>query len=177
MKKRVKGMTLIEMIISLSILTIIIGVIYSFFFSSNRILSDADINEELQSDAQRIEYRLSKDGMESSNICDIIDIGKNNIIDNNSGEVRALKIKRLDTESTESYILFKYIKDKSGFTLLSSNVENFKIDSTEIDNSVKPSKVKSFKDTKSIQVTLILSKKSGYSDVTRKVSTVIKFRN
>lgn len=200
MKKRVKGMTLIEMIISLSILTIIIGVIYSFFFSSNRILSDADINEELQSDAQRIEYRLSKDGMESSNICDIIDIGKNNIIDNNSGEVRALKIKRLDTESTESYILFKYIKDKSslyykptatipgdkiemenddvsGFTLLSSNVENFKIDSTEIDNSVRPSKVKSFKDTKSIQVTLILSKKSGYSDVTRKVSTVIKFRN
>ncbi|WP_294346590.1 prepilin-type N-terminal cleavage/methylation domain-containing protein [uncultured Clostridium sp.] len=45
MKKRVKGMTLIEMIISLSILTIIVGVIYIFFFSSNRILSDADINE------------------------------------------------------------------------------------------------------------------------------------
>ena len=82
MKKRVKGMTLIEMIISLSILTIIVGVIYIFFFSSNRILSDADINEELQSDAQRIEYRLSKDGMESSNIWDMFDV---NSSDDKSG--------------------------------------------------------------------------------------------
>lgn len=82
MKKRVKGMTLIEMIISLSILTIIVGVIYIFFFSSNRILSDADINEQLQSDAQRIEYRLSKDGMESSNICDMFDV---NSSDDKSG--------------------------------------------------------------------------------------------
>lgn len=82
MKKRVKGMTLIEMIISLSILTIIVGVIYIFFFSSNRILSDADINEQLQSDAQRIEYRLSKDGMESSNIWDMFDV---NSSDDKSG--------------------------------------------------------------------------------------------
>ena len=200
MKKKAKGMTLIEVVISIAILSIVVSVIYLFFFSSNRILSDADIREQLQSEAQRIEYRLSKDGMEAINICEITNDAGVSMLSERDGEVRAIKIKKAETESTVSYILFKYIRsteslyygvtlntpesysimtndDVTGLTLLSSNVENFTINSTEINNGATTTEMKSFQDTKSIQVNIILNKRKGYSDITRKVSTVINFRN
>lgn len=206
MKKKAKGMTLIEVVISIAILSIVFGVIYLFFFSSNRILSDADVKEQLQSEGHKIEDKITTLGMEASNIIAIND-SHNDLMSSKEGDVRAVKFNILTTDAITGAIvnrevIVKYDEgnksiyygestdpnimtnaDVTGLTLLSSNVENFTINSTEIDNvaatSVSPTtpEMKSFRDTKSIQVNIILNKRKGYSDITRKVSTVINFRN
>ena len=200
MKKKAKGMTLIEVVISMAILSIVFGVIYLFFFSSNRILSDADVKEQLQSEGHIIEDKITTLGMEASNIIAIND-SHNDLMGSREGDVRAVKFNILTKDATTDAIFNKEVIVKydegnksiyygesteptimtnnsiSGLTLLSSNVENFTINSTEINNSATTAEMKSFQDTKSIQVNIILNKRKGYSDVTRKVSTVINFRN
>lgn len=200
MKKKAKGMTLIEVVISIAILSIVFGVIYLFFFSSNRILSDADVKEQLQSEGHKIEDKITTLGMEASNIIAIND-SHNDLMSSKEGDVRAVKFNILTTDAITGAIvnrevIVKYDEgnksiyygestdpnimtnaDVTGLTLLSSNVENFTINSTEINNGATTTEMKSFQDTKSIQVNIILNKRKGYSDITRKVSTVINFRN
>ena len=200
MKKKAKGMTLIEVVISIAILSIVFGVIYLFFFSSNRILSDADVKEQLQSEGHKIEDKITTLGMEASNIIAIND-SHNDLMGSREGDVRAVKFNIVTKDATTDAIVNEEVivkydeenksiyygestdpnimtnKDITGLTLLSSNVENFTINSTEIDNGATTPEMKSFQDTKSIQVNIILNKRKGYSDITRKVSTVINFRN
>lgn len=200
MKKKAKGMTLIEVVISMAILSIVFGVIYLFFFSSNRILSDADVKEQLQSEGHKIEDKITTLGMEASNIIAIND-SHNDLMGSREGDVRAVKFNIVTKDATTDAIVNEEVivkydeenksiyygestdpnimtnKDITGLTLLSSNVENFTINSTEIDNGATTPEMKSFRDTKSIQVNIILNRRKGYSDITRKVSTVINFRN
>ena len=200
MKKKAKGMTLIEVVISMAILSIVFGVIYLFFFSSNRILSDADVKEQLQSEGHKIEDKITTLGMEASNIIAIND-SHNDLMGSREGDVRAVKFNIVTKDATTDAIVNEEVivkydeenksiyygestdpnimtnKDITGLTLLSSNVENFTINSTEINNGATTPEMKSFRDTKSIQVNIILNRRKGYSDITRKVSTVINFRN
>ena len=200
MKKKAKGMTLIEVVISMAILSIVFGVIYLFFFSSNRILSDADVKEQLQSEGHKIEDKITTLGMEASNIIAIND-SHNDLMGSREGDVRAVKFNIVTKDATTDAIVNEEVivkydeenksiyygestdpnimtnKDITGLTLLSSNVENFTINSTEIDNGATTPEMKSFRDTKSIQVNIILNRRKGYSDITRKVATVINFRN
>lgn len=206
MKKKVKGMTLIEVLISLSIFTIILSVVYFFSFSSNRILSDADVKEQLQSEGHKIEDKITKLGMETSNIIAINDSHNNSLMSLKEGNVKAIKfnIATIDGSSdaiVHKEVIFKYDEGNksiyygestdpnimtsntiSGLTLLSSNVESFQVKSTEVDKTVTSPTgtlpvVKDLKETKSIKIILTLSMKKGYSNITREISTIIDFRN
>lgn len=68
MKKKSPGMTLIEAIISLAILTIAFSAIYLFFSSSNRTLVETEMKSELQQDVQVIQEQFSRIGKESIGI-------------------------------------------------------------------------------------------------------------
>lgn len=205
MKKKVKGITLIEVLISISIFTIILSVIYLFSFSSNRILSDADVKEQLQSEGHKIEDKITTVGMETSSIVAINDSHNNSLMDSKEGNVKAVKFKIVTIGSSDAIIYKEIIvkydeKNKSiyygqstepdimtsdsitGFTLLSSNVDNFQIKSTEVDKTITPATgtlpvVKDLKNTKSIEIILTLSMRKGYSNITREISTIIDFRN
>ena len=205
MNKKAKGMTLIEVVISMAILSVVFSVIYLFFFSSNRILSDADVKEQLQSEGHKIEDKITTLGMATSNIIDIKDPHNNSLMDLKEGNVKAVKFNIVTTNTNDSIInkevIVKYDEVNksiycgesidpnimtngsiSGLTLLSSNVESFQIKSTEVDKKVTPAAgtlpvVKKLKETKSIEIILTLSKKKGYSNITNEISTEIKFRN
>ncbi|CDM67709.1 hypothetical protein CM240_0544 [Clostridium bornimense] len=205
MKKKVKGMTLIEVLISISIFTIILSVIYLFSFSSNRILSDADVKEQLQSEGHKIEDKITTLGMETTNIIDINDFHNNSLMSLKEGDVKAIKFNIATIDSSDAIVhkevIFKYDEGNksiyygestdpdimtsntiSGLTLLSSNVDSFQVKSTEVDKTVTTVTgtlpvVKDLKDTKSIEIILTLSKKKGYSNITREISTIIEFRN
>ena len=205
MKKKVKGMTLIEVLISLSIFTIILSVVYFFFFSSNRILSDADVKEQLQSEGHKIEDKITKLGMETSNIIAINDSHNNSLMSLKEGNVKAIKFNIATIGDSDAIVhkevIFKYDEGSksiyygestdpkimtsntiSGLTLLSSNVESFQVKSTEVDKTVTSPTgtlpvVKDLKETKSIKIILTLSMKKGYSNITREISTIIDFRN
>ena len=108
MKKKAKGMTLIEVIISMAILSIVVSVIYLFFFSSNRILSDADVKEQLQSEGHKIEDKITTLGMEASNIIAIND-SHNDLMGSREGDVRAVKFNILTKDATTDAIFNKEV--------------------------------------------------------------------
>ncbi|GFZ32510.1 hypothetical protein CSC2_30360 [Clostridium zeae] len=61
-----KGFTLIEVIIVLALLTIVLGVIYQFFFSSNRDLNDTDVKSNLQFEGQQIQNSFTSYGSQGN---------------------------------------------------------------------------------------------------------------
>ena len=115
MNKKAKGMTLIEVVISMAILSVVFSVIYLFFFSSNRILSDADVKEQLQSEGHKIEDKITTLGMATSNIIDIKDPHNNSLMDLKEGNVKAVKFNIVTTNndiSKEKYILWGEYRSK-----------------------------------------------------------------
>ena len=58
MVKKSTGFTLIELIITLALTILTLGVIYTFFFSSNKTISTTELSLELQSEAEVIQKEL-----------------------------------------------------------------------------------------------------------------------
>ena len=50
MKKSKKALTVLELIITLSIIVIVLGVIYTFFLSNTKTIMTTEINTDLQSE-------------------------------------------------------------------------------------------------------------------------------
>ncbi|GFP77562.1 type II secretion system protein [Clostridium fungisolvens] len=68
MYNKKKAFTLIEVIIVLALLTIVMGVIYQFFFSSNRDLNDTDVKANLQFEGQQIQNSFTNYGSQGNTI-------------------------------------------------------------------------------------------------------------
>ncbi|GKU32017.1 type II secretion system protein [Clostridium folliculivorans] len=68
MYNKKKAFTLIEVIIVLALLTIVMGVIYQFFFSSNRDLNDTDVKANLQFEGQQIQNSFTSYGSQGNTI-------------------------------------------------------------------------------------------------------------
>ena len=68
MKDKTKGFTLIEVIITLAITVIVLGVIYTFSFTSQKMLSSTQINAVLQDEGRDIENSLVDIGMQAKGI-------------------------------------------------------------------------------------------------------------
>ena len=68
MKIKAKGFTLIEVIISLAITTVILGVVGTFFITNNRTLSEADARSTLQKEGENIQNGLIDKAYQCSNI-------------------------------------------------------------------------------------------------------------
>lgn len=194
MRKKTKGFTILELIIALSLTVVVLGVVYTFFFSGSKMLTTTEINSDLQSESEVIQKELLLYGTQAEELVKIIDKNNINFIDKDyvslvdtNGKLDVAEIKfKVGVE----YFTFLYDKNKNTLTLknvysndtevtdtnsklLSANVKEFKI--RPLDYRTNPSG--KFKNTTGLEISLILNKKKGYSDVTIPLSIIVKFRN
>lgn len=196
MRKKKRAFTLIELIITLALTSLILGVIYTFFITNTKSLSKIEINSELQTEASNIQieiltYLTQSEGVVELNNEEISDTNKleyEKTLDSNSGK---LDIENLKVKIEDKYYEFNFDKSTSILSLkafnkngniinennlpkiLSKNVKEFQI--RPLDFRSNPNG--NFKDTYGIEVLLTLKKKKGYSDVETPSSLIVKFRN
>lgn len=201
------GFTLIEMIIVLALTVIILVLVNYIFATGSRIFSESDAKSTLQIEAQTIEQDISKLGMESVGIESIKDeLGNDEvkIVDAKYEELKSqltdingndsdsenkwLSISELTIDcyeennniiavSTTPTTIIKYDKNqKRLYTIdgkeLLGNVESVRIKPIDIENPDG-----TFKDTNSIIISIMLSKKTVYREYKYPVSITFKFRN
>ena len=87
------------------------------------------------------------------------------IYDKGNNKLTLKKVNKDGTEVTDSELILPKI--------LSSNVTDFKVRPLDYRMNLNGN----FKDTTGLEISLVLNKKKGYSDVTMPVSVIVKFRN
>lgn len=186
MRKRTKGFTILELIITLSLTVVVLGVVYTFFFSNSKTLTTTEINSDLQLESETIQKELLLYGTQAEGINDInnVTINKDNkynyqeTVDSN-GKLGVTNLKfRVESEEINFFYsssdnTLKLQKGTESIEILSSNVTKFEI--RPLDYRMNSNG--NFKETTGLEISLILNKKKGYSDVTMPVSVIVKFRN
>lgn len=196
MKDKKRAFTLIELIITLSLTTIILGVIYTFFITNTKSLSKIEINSELQTEAQNIQKEFLNYCTQSEGIVEI-----NNIkVDSNNEEILyknildsegKVEINNIKFKLEDNYFKFIFDKNSGILTLksfdkyeneinidglpkiLSKNIKEFKVRPLDF----RSNQDGNFKEASSIEILLTLTKKKGYSEVETPSSLIVKFRN
>lgn len=184
MKKK-RGYTLLELIISISLMLVVLGVIYTFLLTNTKTIIATELGVDLQVEAQNIQDEILKYGTESKGISKINNISLSesykNIKDlyDNNGKLDVEEI-AFNVEGKE--ISFKYnsinkklelFEDDNLIKILGSNVESIKV--RPIDYKIKPSG--NFYETNGLEFSIVLSSKKGYSSVKSPLSIIVKFRN
>lgn len=163
MKKRKPGFTLIEMIITIAITVIILGIASSMFITGNRVFSDSDSKTTLQIEGQAIQEKISDIGMQASGTVEVLNLGTVIKSYNKSDEVRYFLIKKDD----KNLYIYEYSKDAESklelknTQLISQNVSSF---------------VPTYSDNFA-EFNINLSLKKGYSDVAYPIKFKVAFRN
>lgn len=187
MRKKAKGFTVLELIITLSLTVVVLGVVYTFFFSNSKTLAKTEINSDLQLESESIQkelllYGTQAEGISELNNITIKDTYKYNY-EGSLDENGKLDVNKLEFKIGVDY--FKFIYDagtdkltlknvnESGEKILSTNVTEFKV--RPLDYRMNSNG--NFNDTSGLEISLVLNKKKGYSDVTIPVSVIVKFRN
>lgn len=189
MAKKSTGFTIIELIITLALTILTLGVIYTFFFSSNKTISTTELSLELQSEAEVIQKELIELSTQATEIV-LINTSKSESINykalNTEGklDITSLQIKSYD-DASSSDVLYNLklvnkelkIQDKNGNDIktLSKNVKAFKIRPLDI-NMVDKEKA-NFKDSPGLEFTVDLETVKGYSKVEYTARVIAKFRN
>lgn len=196
MKNKRKGFTLLELIITLSLTVIVLGVIYTFFLSNSKTLSRIEINSDLQLEAEGIQQELLLYGTQAEGISEINNTkitASNKYNYEGLSDNGKLDISQITFKIGVEYLRFIYNSANSTLTLnkvnesgtvisdeslrlprdLSKNVTEFKV--RPLDYRMKPSG--NFMETTGLEVSLVLNKKKGYSNVTIPISVIVKFRN
>jgi len=189
MKDKNKGFTLIEVIITLAITVIVLGVIYAFSFTNQKMLSSTQINAELQDQGRDIENSFVEIGMQAKSIETVnnTDAGTDNKY--KSFESNNNKLKIAGELTIKSYDINTYTFKLNGTVLeliknvaptsiktLSKNVKTMEIRPLDI-NTVSDKNNSFFANAPGIEVSIMLYKKQGLSEITYPVSTIVKFRN
>ncbi|WP_291651841.1 type II secretion system protein [Clostridium sp.] len=197
MRKKTKGFTVLELILTLSLTVVVLGVVYTFFFSNSKTLAKTEINSDLQLESEVIQkelllYGTQAEGISKLNNVTIKDTNKYNyegsIDDNGKLDVTELRFKIgaeyftfIYDKGNNKLVLKKVNEDGTEVTdsklnlpkILSSNVTEFKV--RPLDYRMNPNG--NFNDATGLEISLVLNKKKGYSDVTMPVSVIVKFRN
>ena len=192
MKNKKKAFTLIELIITLALTSLILGVIYTFFITNTKSLSKIEINSELQNESQIIQNQLLEYGAQAKGIYSLNgnEVKSNNMlykdILDSTGKI---EVNEIVFEVAEDKYYFKV--DESNKTLyLTKNNEASKVLSTNfIEFKIRPLDYRMKFDESShenkgnlyeangIEISFILNMKKGYSNVTIPASIIVKFRN
>lgn len=194
MRKKSKGFTIIELIITLALTTLTLGVIYTFFFSSNRTISTTEIGLALQTEGELIQKELIEIGTQAKEIVFIngneqeneSNNIKYNMLDTESKlDITSLQIKSYDDVLNKDIIYNFKLENKelkiqdenrNDLKVLSKNVVGFKIRPLDV-HMVKDIKEANFKDTSGLEFTVDLEIKKAYSDVEYTSRAIVKFRN
>lgn len=191
MKK--KGFTLIELIITLAITVIVLGVIYTFARTSSMTLTKTNINSILQEEAEIIQRYLVNYGTQAEDLVEI----NNKVIDNSKefnyktmlSSDRKLSLEEMKLKVDNHYYIFSYknndlvikkldkdnkeVEDNEFPKILSKNIE--RIELRPID--YKMNEEGNFKYTKGLEISMILKMKKGNVEEALPLSIIIKFRN
>ncbi len=181
MKKDSKGMTLIEILIVLSIITVVLAITYSIHISSIKILSKTEIKTMLQTESQVIQNEINKIGMQSSGVIEAVDINDNDILEDITKSNVFTKIKSLSLieyfDGNKYIHKFKIEDSILSLVTIGSDKTAKKELSTYVDSvSVKPIK-NSLKNSESIEIEIILYKNKGFNNINYKTPILINFRN
>lgn len=191
MKK--KGFTLIELIITLAITVIVLGVIYTFARTSNMTLTKTKINSNLQEEAEVIQRYLINYGTQAEDLVEI----NNKVIDNSEefnyktmlSSDGKLSLEEMKLKVDNYYYVFIY-KDRE-LILKRLDLKNKEINNNELSESLSKNiekielrpidfrinKEGNFNNTPGIEVSMILKMKKGNVEESLPLSIIIKFRN
>ncbi|MPM17069.1 hypothetical protein SDC9_63453 [bioreactor metagenome] len=197
MRKKAKGFTLLELIITLSLTVVVLGVVYTFFFSNSKTLTTTEINSDLQLEAETIQKEFLMYGTQAEGISKINGLKltstedrKYSSIADSNGKLDVTELKfKVEKEyfsflynKSDNTLILKKVNDADGEITdsklnlpkeLSKNVSEFKVRPLDYRMNEKGS----FKEATGLEISLVLNKKKGYSDVTIPVSVIVKFRN
>lgn len=204
MKGKLKGFTLIEVVISMAISAVVLTVITTFFITNTNTLAITDIKSTLQQEGENIKEAIVKSGTQSNGITNIsIGNGSNTINlqssinynyfndlsqTDNSNFINQIDFTRyLDPTNSASVQLTSF--QLVGTTLsmqvggvskvLSNNVDSFTIkpsDAVNLTTQAQRTAAK-FNKAKGIEVIIVLKKKKGANKVEYPISMNIVFRN
>lgn len=176
MKKK-KALTLIEVLIALSILTIVMGIVFPFFIRTFKGFNNTTIRSELQNEAEGIIREISKIAMEGKGVCSIKPEPVDSFLDSTSAykfdgnSYHTIEIKSGEDKINKLYldkeVLFKISETGTGAEIKKTIGEYV----SYID--IAPLGGVSFKNSNGIKVVLGMKKK----DVEYKISDIIYFRN
>lgn len=196
MRKKIRGFTVLELIITLSLMVIVLGVVYTFLFSNSKTLTTTEINSDLQMESEGIQMELLQYGTQAEGISEINNTkitASNKYNYEGLSDNGKLDISQITFKIGVEYLRFIYNSANSTLTLnkvnesgtvisdeslrlprdLSKNVTEFKV--RPLDYRMKPSG--NFMETTGLEISLVLNKKKGYSNVTMPISVIVKFRN
>jgi len=190
MKDKTRGFTLIEVIITLAITVIVLGVIYTFSFTSQKMLSSTQINAVLQDEGRDIENSLVDIGMQAKGIKTVnaSAVGTTKyygaLLTGDKLQITEISMTghddlRYSFEQNGTQIsLIKYDSTNSidSTKILSKNVDKMEIRPLDI-NTVTVRANAYFANAPGLEVSITLHKKQGLSEITYPISTIVKFRN
>lgn len=165
--KKKRGITLIELIMTMAVLGIIMATVTIMFLSNSNILSTVDKKSELQMEGQIIQTQLNKVALESKGISAV------EFIDNN-GHIKSISIE------DEEYI-YQFSVDNqqviyqklSGDEVLQEKVLASYVSSIQ----VIPSKEGDLLNSNYMEFNINLSMKRGAQEIDYRVDNYIVFRN
>ncbi|PRR81458.1 PilW family protein [Clostridium vincentii] len=185
MKDKTKGFTLIELMITLAITVIVLGVIYTFSFTSQKILSSTEINAVLQDEGRDIENSLVDIGMQAKGIekinnQDPLTTNKYSTLISTSNRLSISKISMIyHDDSIYTFELIgtelTLVKGTGSAKILSKNIKQIQIKPLDYNNVDKHTSYVA--NAPGIEVSITLYKKEGLSEITYPISTILKFRN
>lgn len=201
MKKKKKAFTLIELIITLAITVMVLGVIYTFFLSNTKTLVTTEVNTDLQNESQDIQDAILKYGTEAKRIFSVnrTEVKSDNMfykgILDSTGKMEVneitfeFEIDKSQSQSKGDKYKFEFNKNNKTLYLtkndeakkiLSTNIKEFEIRPLDyqmkIDESSGENKGKLY-EANGIEVYYVLNIKKGYSNVSAPGSIIVKFRN
>lgn len=179
-----KGFTVMELVIVMTLAVVVLGIIWTMFTISNKIISDVIIKSDLQREGQAIQEKLSNSGMQAIGIQPANEDSTSVSGDSTTKEINDIVIDLNDKNGSPYYLKIEkkylgktyidtikiyelYIDDK----LISSNLKSMKVNSEIITND--PNK------NAYIQFTIILSKKKTYNNeiINYPIKIMTVFRN
>ena len=178
MRKKTRGFTVLELIITLSLMVIVLGVVYTFFFSNSKTLTTTEINSDLQMESEGIQMELLQYGTQAEGISEINNTkitASNKYNYEGLSDNGKLDISQITFKIGVEYFRFIYNSANNTLTLnkvneagtvisdeslrlprdLSKNVTEFKV--RPLDYRMKPSG--NFMETTGLEVSLVLNKK------------------
>ena len=190
-KSQKRGTTLVEVIIVMSIMTMIIGLLYPIFTSGYRNLVKISLDSDLKSAGSTINKQLSEKLVQATGILETYNFTsydgahlKNLFLNEQVLDVSRFKVKILKVDENTDEYEFKLTDEyeKNGIKLyslclvndgnsrvISKNVKSIKVESLESDITLQ--------DAESIKVTVELYDKKGLAESEYRISTILTFRN
>ncbi len=165
MNNKRKGFTLLELIITMMITVIVLGIAGSMFTTGNKVFSDSDVKSTLQIEGQAIQEKISDIGMQGIAI----------ISTNDNSLIIESYVKDDDTpryfkiQQDGNKLIINEDKDDSSCANVNNNMT--------ISEDLESLKMTPSNGNKSIDLDIELTKKKGFSNVSQEITFTINFRN